>query len=199
MRAMPLCPPASAADWTSTVASAGRPRGSRPGTVYACARTSTLNHCGLPVAIARVRVSRRPAATRCAAACNSPRLRPCSDTAATVAAIAINTITASISIRVKPRNGVRDIFDRGEPRQAGRRENVPDTISRETGRGESLPGTISPLLPVAVVTVDALASGLAIAAVEDDVVLAVLAGVDIAVWMAKWIVEVGGFGVRAVP
>src|SRR6185312_8646517 len=166
MRAMPALSASSAAEVTRTFASAGNARGSRPGAAHACSRRSMVNHCGLPLAMARMRVSRRPAATRCADASSCPRERPRNETAVAVTAIAISTITASISIRVKPTaRGVRGCT----------------------------------LLPIAVITVDALAAGLAVAAVEHDVVLAVLAGIDVSIRMSEWIVEVRGFRVRAVP
>src|SRR5574337_25322 len=163
MRATPACRTSSAADVTRRVAPPGHARGSRPGAAKVRARRSTLNHCGLPVAIARVRVSRNPAATRCAAASSWPRARPRNATAVTLPAIAINTITASISISVKP---------------------AADRWS---------------LLPVAVITIDTLAAGLAVAAIEDDVVLPVPAGIHVSIRMPEWIVEVGGLRIRAVP
>src|SRR5690348_3408323 len=165
MRATPLRSLSCAADVTRTPASAGNACALRPGAAHACSRRSTVNHCGLPVAIARVRVSRKPAATRCAEAPSCPRERPRSDTAVTVTAIAISTITASISISVKPFFGTR----------------------------------VPALLPIPVVTIDAFAARLAIAAVEQDIVLAVLARIDVAVRMPERVGEIRGLRVRAVP
>src|SRR5690348_5240627 len=55
------------------------------------------------------------------------------------------------------------------------------------------------LLPIPVIRVHALAAGLAVTTVEDDVVLAMLAGHHVAERMAPRILEVTGLGVRAVP
>src|SRR5690242_2372902 len=193
MRAMPAWSVSSAAEVTRPLAPGGNARGSRPGAAQACPRRATVNHCGLPVAIARVRVSRKPAATRCADATSWPRARPRNDTAVTVTAIAISTITASISIRVKAAKRRERGTGNGKTREwlePAPREGLLFPVS-----GSRFPA----LLPIPVITVDALAPGLAVAAVEQDVVLAMLAGIDVAVGMSERIIEVGGLGVWTVP
>src|SRR5690348_6727450 len=213
MRATPAWSLSCAAEVTRTPASAGNACGSRPGAAHACPRRSTVNHCGLPVAIARVRVSRKPAATRCAEASSCPRARPRSDTAVTVTAIAISTITASISIRVKPRVCAMPGASRARLNARGRTPRaglLGERWTREPSNNRHRARTIliprlrpaapgSCLLPIPIVTVDALAARLAVAAVEQDIVLAVLTRVDVAVRMPERIGEIRGLGVRAVP